>query len=188
MKVRVEERLRVADRGAPKRQGWPGTLPAVADDVVVEPVAASVVHPLRSAVLRPGRPLDAARLDVDDLPDTATFAAIERHDARHSSGIGPGTVVGTALVYPVACPWVPGARAWRLRGMATAPDRRSAGIGARVARVVVAHVEARGGEVLWCFARVPARGFYERAGFVVVGDEWDEPGIGPHVDMWRDLR
>jgi GNAT superfamily N-acetyltransferase len=158
----------------------------MAGDVVVERVAANVVLPLRSAVLRPGLPLDAARLDVDDLSDTATFAAIERPDARTSGETG--TVVGTALVYPVACPWVPEARGWRLRGMATAPGRRSAGIGARVVQVVVDHVESHGGEVLWCFARVPARRFYERAGFVAVGDEWDEPGIGPHVSMGRDLR
>jgi GNAT superfamily N-acetyltransferase len=161
-----------------------GTLPAVAFDVVVERVAASVVLPLRSQVLRPGKPLDAARLDVDDHPETATFAAIERDDA----GTGPGAVVGTALVYPVACPWAPEPRGWRLRGMATAPGRRGGGIGTLVAQAVVEHVEAHGGQVLWCFARVPARRFYERAGFVAVGEEWDEPGIGPHIGMWRDLR
>lgn len=168
----------------------------MAGDVVVERVVASVVLPLRSAVLRPGRPLDAARLDVDDLPDTATFAAIDRRATGTGATVGrnpgtatePGTVVGTALVYPVACPWVPTARGWRLRGMATAPGRRNAGIGTRLVQVVVEHVESHGGEVLWCFARVPARRFYERAGFVAVGHEWDEPGIGPHVNMARDLR
>ena len=28
-----------------------------------------------------------------------------------------------------------------------------------------------------------AQGFYERAGFVPVGEPWEEPGIGPHVRM-----
>ena len=117
----------------------------MAGDVVVERVVASVVLPLRSAVLRPGRPLDAARLDVDDLPDTATFAAIDRRATGTGATVGrnpgtatePGTVVGTALVYPAACPWVPTARGWRLRGMATAPGRRNAGIGTRLVKVVV---------------------------------------------------
>ena len=36
---------------------------------------------------------------------------------------------------------------------------------------------------MWCDARVAAAGFYERMGFTVVTDEFDKPGIGPHVGM-----
>jgi hypothetical protein len=50
---------------------------------------------------------------------------------------------------------------------------------------VVDHVAERGGGLLWCNARVPARRFYERARFSVVGDEWEEPNTGPHLTMWR---
>jgi len=52
---------------------------------------------------------------------------------------------------------------------------------------VLDHVADRGGTLVWCNARVPARRFYERAGFTVHGDEWDEPGIGPHVAMARPV-
>jgi hypothetical protein len=36
---------------------------------------------------------------------------------------------------------------------------------------------------VWCNARTPARGFYERAGFAVEGEEFELPEIGPHVLM-----
>jgi predicted GNAT family N-acyltransferase len=36
---------------------------------------------------------------------------------------------------------------------------------------------------VWCNARTPARGFYERAGFAAVGEEFALPDIGPHFLM-----
>ena len=36
-------------------------------------------------------------------------------------------------------------------------------------------------------ARTPAVRFYERHGFAVVSEEWDEPDIGPHVRMERPV-
>lgn len=47
------------------------------------------------------------------------------------------------------------------------------------------HVEARGGGLLWCNARLTAVGFYQRGGFETLGEPWEEPLIGPHVAMWK---
>jgi GNAT superfamily N-acetyltransferase len=135
-------------------------------------------YELRGRVLRPGASPERVHLAADDAPDVAAFAA---RDAA-------GTVVGTAIVYPEACPWAadrPGA--WRLRGMATAEDRRGRGVGRLILAAVLAHVAAAGGTLVWCNARVPARRFYERAGFAAHGDEWVDPEIGPHIRMWRTL-
>jgi len=129
-------------------------------------------------VLRPGSPPDRVRWPADDLPGAAAFAATDVD----------GAVVGTALVYPEPCPWQPDrGGAWRLRGMATDEARRSAGIGTAVLAAVVAHVAGSGGSLVWCNARVPARAFYERAGFVAHGNEWEDPEIGPHIAMWRPV-
>jgi GNAT superfamily N-acetyltransferase len=146
--------------------------------IVVERVDPAVTYPLRGRVLRPGAPPERVHLAADDHPRTAAFAARDVD----------GTVVGTAIVYPEACPWSPDRpAAWRLRGMATAEGHRGEGIGARVIDAVLDHVADAGGELVWCNARVPARRFYERAGFAVHGDEWVDPEIGPHVAMWRDV-
>jgi GNAT superfamily N-acetyltransferase len=147
--------------------------------VVVARVPPPVTYALRQRVLRPGRPLTAARFDVDDDPRTATFAA--RDDS--------GNVVGTTVVYPEPCPWLPDRlHAWRLRGMATEPGLRSRGVGRQLLATALDHVRDAGGELVWCNARVPARRFYERAGFTTHGEPWDEPEIGPHIAMWRELR
>lgn len=147
--------------------------------ITVERVDAAVTYPLRQRVLRPGQPPSAARFAIDGDPSTASFAA----------RTPDGDVVGTAVVYPEPCPWMPDRPgAWRLRGMATAPHRRGRGVGSHVLRAALAHVAALGGDLVWCNARVPARPFYERAGFRVHGEPWSEPLIGPHIGMWLDLR
>jgi len=146
-------------------------------DVRVERVAADVGLPLRQRVLRPHQSLDELRSPTDDHPDTGTYVAV----------IG-GEVVCTASVRREPPPWAPGeTSAWRLRGMATDPAWRGKGIGARVLDAVVRHVRDRGGGLLWCNARVPAVRFYVRAGFRARGEEFEEPVIGPHIAMERDV-
>jgi GNAT superfamily N-acetyltransferase len=72
---------------------------------------------------------------------------------------------------------------WRVRGMATAPQARGRGLGTLILDALLAHAGAHGGGVVWCNARPRAMPLYERAGFVAVGEEWDEPGLGPHRRM-----
>jgi GNAT superfamily N-acetyltransferase len=150
----------------------------VSEDVTIARVAPAATYPLRQRVLRVGQPPGAARQPADDLPVTATFAA---RDAA-------GEVVGSVVVTPEPFTEQPGRPAWRLRGMATAPERRGSGIGRRLLRAALDHCRGAGAEVVWCNARTPARRFYERAGFVAHGDEWIEGDIGPHVVMSRPVR
>ena len=144
----------------------------------IDRVPAEVTYPLRQRVLRAGRPLPSAALAGDDNPVTGSFAA------RDPSG----EVVGTATIRLEPCPWRPDEpRAWRLRGMATAEEWRGQGVGAQLLRATIAHVALEGGGLIWCTARTPARRFYEREGFMVEGDEWIDPEIGPHFEMWRPV-
>jgi GNAT superfamily N-acetyltransferase len=146
--------------------------------VHIERVPPAVTQPLRRRVLRPGVPPERARLAADAHPEAAAFAATTP----------AGRVVGTAIVHPEPCPWLSRrTRAWRIRGMATDEAHRGQGIGRRVLDAVLAHVGAHGGDLVWCHARVPARGLYERAGFAAHGRAWDDPELGPHIAMWRDL-
>lgn len=129
---------------------------------------------VRHAVLRPGRPLESARFEGDDEPTTIHLAAV--HD--------DGAVVGccTLLPRPHA-----GRAAWQLRGMATRADLARRGVGTAVLAAADAVVRERGGDLLWCNARLAAVPFYASAGWRVVSDEFDVPGIGPHHVMVKDL-
>lgn len=149
----------------------------------VRQVGVQEVVPLRARVLRAGRPVSDARLDGDDDPGTVVLAAYDPHvDAADSAG-----PVGTATLMDQPCPWRPGVRAVRLRAMATEEAVRGQGIGALVLAAAVTRARVMGADVLWCLARTGARSFYDRAGFTVDGDEFDVPGIGPHVRMDLDL-
>lgn len=148
------------------------------DDVEVRRVAAEVTFELRQRVLRPHQTVADMALPGDDDADTGHFAALTP----------TGQVVGTASVRREPPPWdVDASPAWRLRGMATEEEWRGRGVGAGVLAAVVHHIAAHGGGLLWCNARTPAVRFYRRAGFTTIGEPWEDPLIGPHVAMQRQV-
>lgn len=133
------------------------------------------VRPLQLAVLRPDGPLPG------DQPPPA--------EAVHVAALRDGVVIGAATVLPE--PW-PGPGlvrepVWRLRAMVVSEAVRGTGIGRAVLDRAVQLAAARGVGSLWAEARSSALGFYERAGWTVVGDEWIKAGIGPHRYIRLDL-
>jgi GNAT superfamily N-acetyltransferase len=146
--------------------------------VRVEVVDQARTRDLRRAVLRPN-------LGVDDpLPGD------ELADAIHIAALDGDTVIGTCFVYPAPCPWRPGEHpSWRLRQMATAPERRRAGIGSAVVAAAIEAVAASGGGTLWLEAREPAVPLYARHGFVREGAIYvDEQHPTPHQRMWQPVK
>jgi GNAT superfamily N-acetyltransferase len=144
--------------------------------VEIHRVSAEHTFALRRQVLRPHDTVDELALPGQDDVDTAHFAAVE-----------DGNVIGAASVRREPPPWAtePRPTSWRLRGMATADDRRRQGIGTAVIAAAVGHVARHGGGLVWCNARLGAVSLYERAGFVTRGERWDDPTIGPHIAMER---
>lgn len=137
------------------------------------------LYPLRHRILHPELPADGVGLPGDDRPGSGHWTA------RHAD-LG---LVGIVSVMPEAVPWLDEQRSgWRLRGMATAPEVRGWGVGADLVDAVVDYVAPSGdGTVLWCTARMAAVGFYERKGFAVIGETWEEPVIGTHIHMHRGV-
>jgi predicted GNAT family N-acyltransferase len=145
--------------------------------IQIRPATADEMIELRHAVLRPGLPREASIYDVDALPTTRHLAAIN----------GDARIVGCATIFPE--PFQARADAWRLRGMAVSPELRGAGVGRKILAVIDDMMRA-GTPVpplLWCNARVTAIGFYQRCGWTVVSGEFNVPGIGPHVNMTRQV-
>lgn len=153
----------------------------------IGPIEPERTFALRQAVLRPHERIEDMVLLGSDHPDARVFAAVH---------LDSGEVVGTAAVAPeeapdrleAALPPLPPGRRWRLRSMATREDLRGSGIGAEVLALAMAWVVEAGGGLLWLQARTGALRFYERAGFVQVGEVFEVPGIGPHVLMWQEIR
>ena len=63
--------------------------------------------------------------------------------------------------------------------MATDPAVRGAGAGRALLVDGLDRVAARGGDLVWCDARVTAAGFYERIGFTVVTERVRQAGHRP---------
>lgn len=76
--------------------------------------------------------------------------------------------------------------AWQLRGMATAPDFRRLGIGARVLHEAEEILAGRAPvRIFWCNARAVAIPFYTRLGWQIASDEFVTPGIGIQRKMTK---
>lgn len=141
-------------------------------------VQVAEAYPLRRAVLRGGDPSAHVEWAEDDRPGAF-------HLGVRDAG---GLVIAVASFSEEPTDTRPGAKAWRLRGMAVAENRQGQGIGKTIVDTGVARVHALGATVLWCHARDTAIPFYARQGFVTVGDGFttDETGL-PHHTMVRDL-
>jgi GNAT superfamily N-acetyltransferase len=142
----------------------------------IRPITAKEALTVRLPVLRAGLPPASAILDRDDDPGTRHFGAFD--------GL---RLVGVATFFAEACPLRPGPHAWRLRGMATLPDMQGRGAGSSLVAEGVEVAKASDATLMWCNARVSARGFYEKLGFTAIGDEFELPVAGPHYVMIKHL-
>jgi ribosomal protein S18 acetylase RimI-like enzyme len=93
-----------------------------------------------------------------------------------------GRLISVGLIGPEGEPGE-----WRVRGMATDPDFRGRGAGTAVLSALLDRARAHGARAVWASVRTPARTLYERLGFQVASDEFEQPQIGPHMIMRRSL-
>jgi ribosomal protein S18 acetylase RimI-like enzyme len=138
-----------------------------------EPVAREIpiatTRPLRQSILRPHQSLD--ELAGHEPPGAFAVGVFDGDELLAVGFVAPDHPPGS----------------WRVRGMATKQEARGRGAGTAVLEALVGHARERGATRVWCNARTPARSLYERAGFVVVSDEFELPEIGPHFVMERNI-
>jgi len=80
-----------------------------------------------------------------------------------------------------------GAGTWQLRQMAVAPELQRSGIGRKLVTFAVDWAREAGGTKLMAHAREPAVPFYERVGFTVEGEPYQQVGL-PHRTVVLQLR
>lgn len=135
-------------------------------------------HDLRRRVLRAGLADANVSFDEDARPEAFHLGVFDEGDR----------LVGIGSFFEEPCPHRPGARAWRLRGMAVEPDVQGQGVGRVLLEAAVRRFRTDGVQVLWAHGRDSALGFYQRHGWVVLGDGYvtDETML-PHHDVVLDL-
>jgi len=132
---------------------------------------------LRNEILRPGKPLSDCRIEGDDAPDTRHFGALDSDN----------TIVGIVSLYRKEFPGIAGADSYQLRGMATSPVCRGKGVGRLLLTCAENYALSAGADKIWANARSSAIGFYTNYGYLVVSDEFDIDGIGPHFLVIKSL-
>lgn len=142
---------------------------------IIERCSTIEILPLRMSVLRDATPSQDPRYDEDDLDDTVHLA-VRNYDNE-------GEIIATSTWRP--CPWPDDALApaVQLRGMAVAKHFQGRGLGGVLLDSGISHSRVLGAQFVWARARDSALYFYERHGFIVVGDGFvdEATGFGHHL-------
>ena len=131
---------------------------------------------LRTKILRPDAPVDEIHFAGDDAPDVQHFGAF----------VGE-KLAGAVYLVPKNEPDSNDENAFQMRGMAVEPEFRGRGIASALVEKCLESARENGGKVIWCNARLVAVGVYQRAGFEIVGEQFEIENIGPHFRMRRVL-
>lgn len=146
-------------------------------NITLQHITAEDTLSLRMKVLRPGQPIENCRYKEDS--DPTTF---------HLGALIEGTVVCNGTFMKDVCPhFTSDNSAYRLRGMATDPDFRGLQLGTKILKEAEEVLRLRGCKLLWFNARETAFIFYEKNGYVAIGDLFDIASIGPHKVMYKWL-
>ncbi|MFP2899338.1 GNAT family N-acetyltransferase [Corallococcus sp. 4LFB] len=137
--------------------------------------------------IQPGHPLYEGELElrfrVLREPLGHTRASVKfpfEHDSLHLVLHADGAVLGCVLFHPED------AHGGRLFQMAVDPTLQGRGYGAKLVLALEDALRGRGFRHVHLHARAPVVPFYERLGYAVYGEPYEEVGI-PHRNMQRDL-
>ena len=125
------------------------------------------IRNLRYEILRKplGMPIAGTIFPGDENPTTIHILAFSNE-----------VLIGCATLL------IDNSNAIQLRGMAVASNWQRCGIGQRIVENAK-DVAISKTKTLWCNARFPSIGFYERQGWIQSGAYFDVPIIGPHILM-----
>ena len=139
-------------------------------------VQTSDTYPIRSQILRQGRPIE-----------DCVFEGDEEEQTFHLGAFVDGKLVSVASFYFQNHPKLQDPYQYRLRGMATLAEYRSEE--RRVGQECMSFpiIKQNMCHILWCNARKSALGFYQKVGFEKMGEEFDIPEIGPHYLVFRKI-
>lgn len=127
------------------------------------------VYNLRESVLRVPLGLSLANEDLSKDKDDIVLAAF-----------CSGNVVGCVMLQHLDIDRV------KLRQMAVNPGLQTQGVGTAIVSAAEKTCRERGYKKIVLHAREIARGFYEKAGYLVCSDQFEEVGI-PHYAMEKDI-
>jgi predicted GNAT family N-acyltransferase len=144
------------------------------NEIKVKKITYLDTFPVRSAVLRQGKPIETCFFLGDDAEETTHFGLFKEN-----------CLIGVASVFKVKNENFEQNNQFQLRGMAILSEYQGWGFGNLILKEVCKFVTTKNAEVLWFNARENAVKFYQSYGFSVLGDSFEIPKIGTHFVMFK---
>lgn len=139
-------------------------------------VSVEEILTLRHQVLRPGKPLSTARFEGDEQETTYHFAVILE-----------SKIQGCVSFMLKFNPKLVQKPSYQLRGMAIDANCRGQGIGRQLLEYAENQLKLNLVQLIWCNVRISSVEFYIKNAYLQIGEQFDIPGVGPHVMMYKSL-
>lgn len=130
--------------------------------------------PVRSEVLRKGKPIETCFFLGDNDEETVHFGLFKENN-----------LIGVASVFKVTNENFDKSNQFQLRGMAVLNSYQGLGYGNLILEEVCKYVKLQNAEILWFNARENAVKFYQNFGFSIHGDSFEIQEIGTHFVMFK---
>lgn len=143
--------------------------------IIIKTIAVTDTFPLRIKILRNGVAKDYHFVG-DDAVDTFHIGAIENEKC-----------IGIASCMKKENLLIDSKNPYQLRGMAVEPNLQHTGVGTQIVQKTIEELTHKNCDTVWCNAREGAVGFYEKLGFVIIGEKFNIPKVGLHYLMYKNL-
>lgn len=144
------------------------------DKISIKKINYLDTFPVRSAVLRQGKPMETCSFLGDEAVGTTHFGLYIENN-----------IIGVASVFTSNNENFDNKNQYQLRGMAILEAYQNTGFGKLLIEEIFNFIESNQVELLWFNARETAVPFYEKLGFIKTGSSFGIPEIGTHFLMYR---
>lgn len=153
--------------------------------IEVKTINAEDTYPLRQKVLRPHQSVKECQYQGDHDDMTAHFGAFSKNKLVD--------LVGIVSIYKAQSSQLelfldhPCLESWQLRAMAVSHLVRKKGYGLELLTKAEVYATLQGATYVWANSRINAIRFYQKAGYSLLGNEFEISGIGSHYLIYKYL-
>jgi GNAT superfamily N-acetyltransferase len=144
------------------------------DKISIKKINYLDTFPVRSAVLRQGKPIETCSFLGDETVGTTHFGLYIENN-----------IIGVASVFTSNNENFDNKTQLQLRGMAILKEYQNMGFGKLLIEEIFNFIESTQVELLWFNARETAVSFYEKLGCTKKGASFEIPEIGTHFLMYK---
>ena len=131
---------------------------------------------VRHPILREGKPVESCQFDGDDLQTTTHFGLFIDTN-----------ITGVLSVFKNNNVIFNSENQFQIRGMAILKDFQRKGFGDELIKHAEVYIKSQFGKLIWFNARESAVPFYEKLGYIKIGEPFFIADIGIHYIMKKEI-